>query len=359
MEVMADRRQRRPSRRQVALWLGAAAGLALTARVLFNSRDELITAADSLTAVQPGWLVLAVVFEVVAYVCYARGLQRLFRRAGADVGLLPLTGISVLGQAAGNCLPGGLALTGVVMYRQLRRRGVADALTGWVLGVASVLFMVALALVALVALEVAGPGSQVAGLQAASLTVIALVVVLALAVGLLRSRTPWQRWAGGAARAVAGLPLLSRVWPRSGRDLPTRVTGLVTRLGAVRLGARAVLVATGLLVLSWLADAVVLGLAFTALGQTPPLRGLLLAYCAGQLAAALPVTPGGLGVVEGSLTLALVAFGGAEAGTLAAVLLYRLVSFWGLLPVGALCWLALHLSPAAVVPSATALEVSA
>lgn len=51
----------------------------------------------------------------------------------------------------------------------------------------------------------------------------------------------------------------------------------------------------------------------------------MLAYCAGQIAGSLPVTSGGLGVVEGSLTLALVAFGGDQTITLAAVLLYRII----------------------------------
>jgi len=47
-------------------------------------------------------------------------------------------------------------------------------------------------------------------------------------------------------------------------------------------------------------------------------------------------------VVEGSLTVALVAYGGAEQSALAAVLLYRLISFWGLIPVGALAYLGLR-----------------
>ena len=46
-------------------------------------------------------------------------------------------------------------------------------------------------------------------------------------------------------------------------------------------------------------------------------------------------------MVEGSLTIALVAFGGGKAPTVAAVLLYRLFSFWLPLPVGAGCWLGL------------------
>jgi hypothetical protein len=39
-------------------------------------------------------------------------------------------------------------------------------------------------------------------------------------------------------------------------------------------------------------------------------------------------------VVEGSITVALVAFGGAETSTAYAVLLYRLISFWMILVIG-------------------------
>jgi hypothetical protein len=78
-----------------------------------------------------------------------------------------------------------------------------------------------------------------------------------------------------------------------------------------------------------------------AVGVGVPWKGLLLAYGAGQLAANLPITPGGLGVVEGSLTIALVAFGGGETQTVAAVLLYRIISFWGELPVGWATWAAI------------------
>ena len=85
----------------------------------------------------------------------------------------------------------------------------------------------------------------------------------------------------------------------------------------------------------WIADCGCLAFAFLAVGSPVPWQGLLLAYCAAQLAVNLPITPGGLGVVEGSLTVALVAFGGGRAPTVAAVLLYRVISFWIPLPTGA------------------------
>jgi uncharacterized protein (TIRG00374 family) len=77
---------------------------------------------------------------------------------------------------------------------------------------------------------------------------------------------------------------------------------------------------------------------FPAVGAPIPWKGLLLAYGAGQLAANLPITPGGLGAVEGSITIALVAFGGARVATVEAVLVYRTISFWLVLVVGWAVW---------------------
>jgi hypothetical protein len=71
-----------------------------------------------------------------------------------------------------------------------------------------------------------------------------------------------------------------------------------------------------------------LALAFLALHTTPPSTGLLLAYwpTGRQIAPSMPVTPDGIGVVESSITPALVAFGGAQTITLATVLLYQLIT---------------------------------
>jgi hypothetical protein len=116
-------------------------------------------------------------------------------------------------------------------------------------------------------------------------------------------------------------------------------------------------------VANWVFDCACLGLSFVALGVGVPWKGLILAYGAGQLAANLPITPGGLGVVEGSLTIALTYFAGVETSTVAAVLLYRILSFWIEMPVGWGMWAALvwsdrradlrhnHLEPTDPVPA--------
>src|SRR5207248_3103906 len=44
------------------------------------------------------------------------------------------------------------------------------------------------------------------------------------------------------------------------------------------------------------------------------------------------------GIVEGSLTFALIAYGQSASEAVAIVLLYRIVSFWGVVPLGWLSW---------------------
>ena len=48
----------------------------------------------------------------------------------------------------------------------------------------------------------------------------------------------------------------------------------------------------------------------------------------------LPLVPGGLGIVEGSLAVVLAAYGAGRVGAVSAALAFRLVSFWLALAVG-------------------------
>ena len=60
-----------------------------------------------------------------------------------------------------------------------------------------------------------------------------------------------------------------------------------------------------------------------------------------RIIGAMPITPGGFGIVELGLTTALVAFGGANAGVVAAVLIYRFLTVVPTLVLGGLAALTL------------------
>jgi putative heme transporter len=64
----------------------------------------------------------------------------------------------------------------------------------------------------------------------------------------------------------------------------------------------------------------------------------LAAFALVRLLSAFPVTPGGLGVVELGLAAALVLAGGEEAPVVAAVLVFRVLTFLLPIPIGALTW---------------------
>ena len=67
---------------------------------------------------------------------------------------------------------------------------------------------------------------------------------------------------------------------------------------------------------------------------------MLLAYGVAQVAGTLPIVPGGIGIVEGSLAVILAAYGAGRVPAVAAALAYRLVSFWLSIAVG---WIAVAL----------------
>jgi hypothetical protein len=172
--------------------------------------------------------------------------------------------------------------------------------------------------------------------EGASLDLVPVIVgvfLITVAVGALfvyeRPLVAVVRWTIHALRTVTGRPRGDEV---------ALIDQIVHWVTSVRLGWRQI----GALVLwgtaNWLFDCSCFAMMFLAVGSSIPWKGLLLAYGAGQLAATLPITPGGLGAVEGSITIALVAFGGPRLTTVNAVIFYRLISFWLVLAVGwALC----------------------
>lgn len=323
---------RRPGWRQAFRWgryvLGLGLGV-LAFFVVFGRRDELAGAGTALSHLRWPWLVVAVVVEGASIGAFG-GLQRcLLRSGGVPVRLRAMTAVALAGNSINNSLPAGPLFASVFAFRQFRRRGADDALAAWVLVGTTILAAVALAVLAAVGLAVAESEGSAFGIVTPIL--VSLVVALA-AVGLLRR----PGVLAGPARAT--LRATKRLVHRPRGDVSVLVAHLVERIQAVTPGGHRLAQGLAWAMSSWVLDCACLAASFGVVGGPVPWRALLLAYGAGQLAANLPITPGGLGVVEGSLTIALVAFGGQEGVTVAAVLVYRIISFWASLPVGWVSW---------------------
>jgi len=324
-----------PVARRGRRWLGQALrwGIGLGAAVvafdaLFGRRDELAGALTTLEQVRYQWIFFAVVAELASIGAFAALTRQLLRAGGVDLGLAELSGITLAANAIQNSLPAGPAWSTVYAYRQFRRRGADGVLVGWTLAVSVLIAVATLGAIALVGLIVSED-------QAASLDLVRVIVAVALGIVLLvvavrRGLVSLP----GRRMAVVAVAACQRLVHRPRGDAWELVDNVFRRLQAVHLTKPTLGAAVGWSLANWWLDLTALALSFAAVGSKVPWRGLLLAYGAGQLAANLPVTLGGLGVVEGSLTVALVFYGGDQEATVAAVLLYRIISFWMMLAIG-------------------------
>ncbi len=239
-----------------------------------------------------------------------------------------------------NLVPGGSALSiGLIwaMYRSfgLARAAIARAVV--VTGVGDLLIKFGTPLPALIWLWSQRPVSG-ALLQAA----VVGGVLFAVAVGLLVVVITGPATAAAVGRLLDRLPVIGR--RSTGPSASSDRSGWPARLEELRVDTVSLLGTRG-----WaLAAATIAGhanlylllvLCLRAVGverSTLGLAPILAAFAFGRLVTALPVSPGGLGVMEVGLTGALSAVGSAPTASLvAAVLLFRAFSFALPLPLGA------------------------
>jgi hypothetical protein len=298
---------------------------ALVLWVLASHRDELSGLSEVFRTLNWWWVPPAVAAEALSFVCFAGMQYELLRSGGLLAPRRPLLKMTWASQALTNSLPGGSAASAIYGFRWYRRFGADDTLAAWAMVGTLVAAAVSLSLVAIAGLALA------AG-EGASLDLIPVLIgalVITVAIGALfvyeRPLSLVVTWAIRASRSIVGRPR---------GDAAAQIEKIIGWVTTVRLGWREISKVVLWGTANWLFDCACFAMMFLAVHASIPWKGLLLAYGAGQLAATLPITPGGLGAVEGSITIALVAFGGARATTVDAVLMYRIISFWLVLVVG-------------------------
>jgi uncharacterized membrane protein YbhN (UPF0104 family) len=187
-----------------------------------------------------------------------------------------------------------------------------------------------------------------------SVNFVAVVVVgAAMALGVGPHRSLWLTAVPAVAAvlaiaAVVGLARLSEgELALAGAGRVARALRAVRRalIGGLRESAAILRDGDPLVILGaigyWVFDNAVLWATFHAIGISPPLTVILMAYLIGQLGGALPL-PGGIGGIDGGLFGTFVVYGVAAAPAAAAVLTYRVILFWLPLIFGALAFVSLR-----------------
>ncbi|HRE02720.1 MAG TPA: YbhN family protein, partial [Ilumatobacteraceae bacterium] len=93
---------------------------------------------------------------------------------------------------------------------------------------------------------------------------------------------------------------------------------------------------------NWLLDAAALWVFLRAFGGSLSIDGLLVSFGLANIAAVVPITPGGLGIVEGVYIPTLVWFGLTRGSATLGVASYRLAQFFFPILLGAILYLTLR-----------------
>ena len=287
-----------------------------------------------LTQVNPLLLLAGVGLEVGAWLSYTQ-LTRGVLPPQIRIRFFTLFRIQMTTLSVSHCTPGGTATGAALGYRLMTQAGIAGRDVGFALAAQGIGSAVVLNVMLWIALIVSIPvwGFSAVYLLAAIVGVLLLAASGALVFFFTRGG---ERVGLALEKAGSRLPFVDGTALRKSFD---DVAAQLQRLGHDR---KHLLLAIIWASANWLLDAASLEVFVGAFGHWVNPDGLLVAYGLANVLAVIPITPGGLGVVEATLTSLLVGFGTARGVATLGVVAYRLINFWLPIPLGGVTYLSLQ-----------------
>jgi len=311
-------------------WHSRRASSDLLPRLDGQTRD-----AAGLRNARPAFLVAAITAQAASLGCYTQLYRRILSSLGARLRYRVAADVVLATFLVSHLTPLGSAAGTVVNVSTLEAEGIPAATTSEAIALTSLTSSAAL-IVLFGAGFVTTAGRHVSQgyLMIAGIALGLVVAVLAAVLWVGAHPTAAGRagrWAGTIARRF-----------RPGID-PGKVAHASSKLARAALTGRAFLASFGFAAGDLLLDLFSLDLVFLAVRYQPGFGPLAVAYAAANIASAIPVTPGGLGVIEVTLVAITVGFGAPKATAVLAVLGYRIVNYWLPLIPGAVAYVPLRL----------------
>jgi len=319
--------ERTKSKSRRSIWLRVAlqiAGVAIVIVFFFRERHLFLGFGSVISRVSWVWVVLSFVAEMASIAPLAEAQRLVLEVAGTSVPRWPMIQLTLASNAISMSVPAGVAVAEGYAYSKYRRFGATVAGAAWAELASGAIAFAALAGVALAGAIIAGGQPE-----PILLAVLAPVFVGATAAAVL-FRHPHV--------LVRAIEWLER---HVGRRLGALVARTSSRAREISQSLEHVhpsigrwAVAGGLSACNWLLDAVCLALCFQAVGAPVPWGVVLLAFAGAKIVSSIGITPAGLGFVEGGLVAIFVAYGTSGSAAVAAVVVYRAVTFVGLVGIG-------------------------
>jgi uncharacterized protein (TIRG00374 family) len=295
--------------------------------------------AAGLRHARPAFVAAAIVAQAVSLACYALLYRRVLASLGARLRFRLAAEVTLSTFLISHVTPFGSATGTLLNVSTLEAEGIAASTTGEAIGLTSLVSTVALiALFGTGLVATAGRHVSATYLRIAGIALVLVVLVLAIAFGVGAHPGIAER----AVRRAAGWARHLR--PSIDPEKAAQTSKRLVVLARSALTGRAFLESYGFASADLLFDLLSLDLMFLAFRYQPGFGPLAVAYGAANIASAIPITPGGLGVIEVTLVAITAGFGAPRATAVIAVLGYRVVNYWLPLLPGAVAYLRLRLS---------------
>jgi uncharacterized protein (TIRG00374 family) len=278
------------------------------------------------------WMIAGLVLEGVSLFCYALLTRALL--PGRRPGLSRLFRIDLAAAAVAHVIPAGTVGSAGVGYRLFTAEGVPGTDAGVMMAAKGMGSTVVLNVLLWLSLVISVPlaGFHPIYVSVAIVGAVALAVVAALAFGLTRGQGRASRVVHAAGRRIPGT---------DGDQLERLFVGIGTSIRDLARDRKVLRVSVLWASLNWLLDAASLWCFVAAFGSFVNPAELFAAYGIANVLGVVPVTPGGLGVIDSTAPLLLVSFGVTRSVATLGVLAWRLVNFWLPIPAGAAAYVSL------------------
>lgn len=309
------------------LWLtiiAIAAGWAV-----FRGRDDLVNTFHELKSSDPGWLIVAIVIQIVLLIFSALTYWVVLRRLGHGLPLPNLLDAHLQRSAISVVTPAGGPASVFMFVRYVGNKGVPAEDGLLTIGVRSasstVTFIAALIPAALIGNSLAG------GVIAAALTTLMILLGIALIKG---ERDEWQTPLAWSRRLPSWARSRAQQFIENFRDHGLKPVDLVAPI------ILALLVRVSVVAVLWAS--------LRALGVEPGLETMMNTYFAALLASTVIPVFGGAGAVEAVSIVTLRQAGISADIAIGATLLWRLIDLW--IPVGVGLLLHAHSELPSILP---------
>lgn len=297
-------------------------------------------AIDDLHTINPYLLISGIGLQGFSLFAYSLLTKAALGEHGDDISSARLFRIQLSTKALGNIVPGGSAASSALGYRLITMCGVPGPDAAFALATAGIGSAVVLNLILWFGLIVSIPfrGVNAAYGTAALVGVIFMAFAAFLIFGLLEGQ-------GRSERIIRSIARRLRFDEQHAAEV---LAHLGSRIEGLFLDKQLLRRVIGWATANWLLDAMSLWVFLRAFGGDVGFDGLIVAFGIANVFSVVPITPGGLGLVEGIYIPSLVGFGLARRTATVGVLSYRVAQYWLPIVVGWVCYLSLRVGPWAV-----------